>query len=75
MTGLPPSCAGGWFARRATIESIDPDGLASFCREKLASFKVPAHWEVRAEPLPRNAAGKILKNVLAGEAENRLVEE
>ena len=43
--------------------------------EKLTSFKVPAHWEVRNEPLPRNAAGKILKNVLTGEKSADLIEE
>jgi hypothetical protein len=30
---------------------------------------VPAVWEVRAELLPRNASGKVLKTVLLGEAE------
>ena len=59
----------------ASAETIDTETLALFCREKLSSFKVPTHWEVRADPLPRNAAGKILKNVLSGEAENNLVEE
>jgi acyl-coenzyme A synthetase/AMP-(fatty) acid ligase len=32
--------------------------------EALAYYKVPAHWEVRAEPLPRNAGGKIMKRSL-----------
>ncbi len=59
----------------ASVETIDTETLALFCREKLSSFKVPTHWEIRADPLPRNAAGKILKNVLSGEAENNLVEE
>lgn len=54
---------------------IDTGDLARFVGEKLAPFKVPAHWEIRNEPLPRNAAGKVLKNVLTGEAENRFVEE
>jgi acyl-CoA synthetase (AMP-forming)/AMP-acid ligase II len=49
--------------------------LADHCREVLAPYKVPAHWELREEPLPRNAAGKILKQVLSGETENALVEE
>lgn len=35
----------------------------------LAAFKVPAHVEVRTERLPRNASGKLLKNVLRGEGE------
>jgi acyl-CoA synthetase (AMP-forming)/AMP-acid ligase II len=43
--------------------------------ETLAAYKVPAHWELRSEPLPRNAAGKVLKNVLAGAAQNQFVEE
>jgi acyl-CoA synthetase (AMP-forming)/AMP-acid ligase II len=55
--------------------SIDTQALAAFVGETLAAYKVPAHWEVRAEPLPRNAAGKVLKNVLAGAAENSFVEE
>jgi acyl-CoA synthetase (AMP-forming)/AMP-acid ligase II len=54
---------------------IDTAALAAFVGETLAAYKVPAHWEVRTEPLPRNAAGKVLKNVLAGAAENSFVEE
>ncbi len=49
--------------------------LAAFVAETLAAFKVPAHWELRAEPLPRNATGKVLKNVLVGAAENPFVAE
>jgi acyl-CoA synthetase (AMP-forming)/AMP-acid ligase II len=55
--------------------TVDFAALARFVGETLAPFKVPAVWEVRVEPLPRNAAGKVLKNVLTGEAENRFVEE
>ena len=49
--------------------------LMDFCRGKLAAFKVPSQWEIYQQPLPRNAAGKIMKNVLAGEAEPGLKEE
>jgi acyl-CoA synthetase (AMP-forming)/AMP-acid ligase II len=52
-----------------------PAQLGAWVGEALAAFKVPAHWELRAEPLPRNAAGKVLKNVLAGTAENPFVAE
>ncbi len=48
--------------------------LARFVGEKLAYYKVPAHWELRDE-LPRNATGKVLKHVLAGRAESSFVEE
>jgi acyl-CoA synthetase (AMP-forming)/AMP-acid ligase II len=53
----------------------DPAELARFCAETLAAYKVPTQWEIRAEPLPRNPSGKILKNVLAGEAPSAFVEE
>jgi long-chain acyl-CoA synthetase len=53
----------------------DPQALAAWVGETLAAYKVPAHWEIREEPLPRNAAGKVLKNVLAGAAKNQFVEE
>ena len=39
------------------------DALNAWCRERLASYKVPRQWERRAE-LPRNALGKVLRNQL-----------
>jgi len=54
---------------------IDEDELAAHCDSAFASFKVPSVWEIREEPLPRNAAGKVLKNVLTGEAGNVYIEE
>ena len=35
----------------------------------LAAFKVPAYVELTTDKLPRNASGKLLKNVLRGEGE------
>jgi long-chain acyl-CoA synthetase len=55
--------------------ALEEAALAEWVRGRLAAFKVPVHWELRREPLPRNASGKILKSVLAGEAENPFVEE
>ncbi len=49
--------------------------LTAFCKETLSSYKVPTVFEFRSEPMPRNAVGKILKNVLTGEAEQQFVEE
>jgi len=40
--------------------------LEAHCRARLAAFKVPTRWELRDEPLPRNAAGKVMRHVLAG---------
>jgi long-chain acyl-CoA synthetase len=44
--------------------SLDPEGLRAFCAEALAYYKVPAHWEIRSESLPRNALGKVVKAAL-----------
>ena len=55
--------------------TLDTERLASWCREALSSFKVPSLWEIRREPLPRNASGKVLKNVLTGEMSDHLIED
>ena len=47
----------------ATVEE-----LREHCSTHLASFKVPEYVEFRSEPLPRNPAGKILKQMLRGDA-------
>ncbi len=46
-------------------EPVDTDDLARWCLEVLAPYKVPTLWEIRTEPLPRNAAGKVVKRDLA----------
>jgi acyl-CoA synthetase (AMP-forming)/AMP-acid ligase II len=53
----------------------EPGALAEFVRGRLAAFKVPVHWELREAPLPRNAAGKVMKPVLVGEGESPFAEE
>lgn len=59
----------------AAGQQPDLAALHAFCGARLAAFKVPSQWEVQHHPLPRNAAGKIMKNVLSGDAEARLTEE
>jgi acyl-coenzyme A synthetase/AMP-(fatty) acid ligase len=49
--------------------------LAAWCGETLSYFKVPAHWDIRAEPLPRNASGKVVKQVLLDSAPLQFVED
>jgi len=56
-------------------QGTDITQLHAFCSERLSGFKVPSQWEIRHSPLPRNAAGKIMKNVLSGEAQLALTEE
>jgi long-chain acyl-CoA synthetase len=45
-------------------QQVTPDELAAQCRGRIAGFKAPRHIEVRTEPLPKSAAGKILKREL-----------
>jgi long-chain acyl-CoA synthetase len=41
--------------------------LQAHCRARIAAFKVPVRIDIRTEPLPRNANGKILKRELKKE--------
>jgi long-chain acyl-CoA synthetase len=43
--------------------------VQAWVAETLANFKVPAYVELIHDKLPRNASGKLLKNVLRGEGE------
>jgi long-chain acyl-CoA synthetase len=49
--------------------TLSADDVRAWVREALADFKVPAHVELRDEPLPRSGTGKLLKNVLRGDGE------
>ena len=55
-------------------EDLVPE-LSAWVAATLADIKVPAHWELRTEPLPRNATGKILKQVVQGDADYDFIEE
>jgi acyl-CoA synthetase (AMP-forming)/AMP-acid ligase II len=41
--------------------------VLAYARDRLADFKVPQYVSVRAEPLPRNPGGKVLKSALRKE--------
>jgi len=41
--------------------SVDPGAVIEYARAHLADFKIPQYLSVRAEPLPRNPNGKVLK--------------
>jgi len=55
--------------------TLSEGDVVAFCAETLSSYKVPAVVEVRADLLPRNPSGKIMKHVLADAAESGFVEE
>jgi long-chain acyl-CoA synthetase len=54
--------------------STTAEELEAFIRPKLAHFELPAHWWLRAEELPKNDAGKIVKYRLKEEWAARLAE-
>jgi fatty-acyl-CoA synthase len=45
------------------VAALDAAELHAFCRERLAAYKVPKHFEMVAD-FPRTAAGKIQKHLL-----------
>ncbi len=56
--------------------TIDTETVRAWCASQLAYYKVPEQWEIREGSLPRNAAGKILKELLRdAQADTGFVEE
>ena len=51
-----------WVVLRAGQTATEED-IRTFCRERLAPYKVPAHVEFRAE-LPKTMVGKVLRRAL-----------
>ena len=44
--------------------NVSVDELVEHCRSLIAGYKIPRTIDIRTEPLPRSAAGKLLKNSL-----------
>jgi long-chain acyl-CoA synthetase len=70
VAGVPDARKGevitAWVVPRPG-ETIDEETLRTWCREKLAPYKVPARIELRKE-LPKTMIGKVLRRVLVAEA-------
>jgi acyl-coenzyme A synthetase/AMP-(fatty) acid ligase len=47
---------------------MDCAALDSFCRERLAGYKVPVEF-IEATHLPRTASGKLVRRLLDGESD------
>jgi len=58
----------------ATGCGLTAEDVKAWVAETLANFKVPAFVEFTTDQLPRNASGKLLKNVLRGEGDVSLAE-
>ena len=46
-------------------EGVDEDDLRAFVGERLAYYKVPAHWRLTDTALQRTATGKVIRSALA----------
>lgn len=46
-------------------ETLSEDDLRAYVAERLAYYKVPTRWRLTHDPLPVNAAGKVLRRDLA----------
>lgn len=44
---------------------VDETALTDFIADRLARFKQPAVWRITAEPLPRNATGKVIRRQIS----------
>ncbi|MCF2527802.1 class I adenylate-forming enzyme family protein [Yinghuangia soli] len=55
--------------------ALTPETLSAYVGERLAYYKVPSYWEIRTEPLPRTATGKVIRAVVTGAKAADLVEE
>jgi O-succinylbenzoic acid--CoA ligase len=64
VAGIPDAEFGARPAAWIVAEHpIEPDALRAFCRARIAAFKVPAAFHF-VPALPRNAAGKLLRDRL-----------
>lgn len=71
VAGVPDDRWGSVPAAFYVSESpVSMEELTDFCREKLARFKVPAHF-IEVKELPRNASNKLLRRELIGEWSKR----
>ena len=67
MVGVPDAELGERvkaIVRRVEDSNLDASAVQAHVSQHLARFKVPEFVEFTNEPLPRNAAGKLLKNLL-----------
>jgi long-chain acyl-CoA synthetase len=70
VIGVPHRVLGeevGAIVQIAPGAHVTAEELRAFAGQRLANFKVPTHFEMRSEPLPRNANGKIMKRELKRE--------
>jgi len=55
--------------------TVTEEELGAWCGAALAYYKVPTYWDIREEPLPRTATGKIVKAALDDPSLHSFVDE
>jgi acyl-CoA synthetase (AMP-forming)/AMP-acid ligase II len=55
--------------------ALDAESLRAFTAAAISYYKVPTQWEIRTDPLPRNASGKLTKEPLRTGVASNFVEE
>jgi long-chain acyl-CoA synthetase len=74
VVGIPHRVLGEEVGAVVTVNpgaDVSEEQLRTHVAARLASFKVPVRIEIRTDPLPRNATGKILKRELREELAKR----
>jgi long-chain acyl-CoA synthetase len=74
VVGIPHRVLGEEVGAIVTLKpgaTVSEEELRQHVAARLASFKVPVRIELRSEPLPRNANGKIVKRELREELAKR----
>ena len=74
VVGVPDSYRGETvkaFIVCKTGHNVTQEELETYCRERLAAYKVPRLFEFRQE-LPKSMVGKVLRRVLVEEEERKL---
>jgi len=70
VVGIPHKVLGeevGAIVQVTPGSTVTEEDIKAFAAKHIAGFKVPVKIEIRTEPLPRNANGKILKRQLKDE--------
>jgi acyl-CoA synthetase (AMP-forming)/AMP-acid ligase II len=62
--GVPHPVLGHAIVLLAVAEKLEAAALLKECQRRLPAYMVPAHIDIRSEPLPRNPNGKIDRKLL-----------
>jgi acyl-CoA synthetase (AMP-forming)/AMP-acid ligase II len=54
----------GALLRLNSTDHIDQTAFSTWCKTRMAEYKIPVAWRFTEEPLPRNAVNKLLKTVI-----------